>query len=103
MEYVTKGNIATHTILFQIKNGFILWILSGITVINNIVLIISQRHLSITSQYAYVHVRHTHPYNWSSPSCYSSTAAFKDFYTELMPYTVLANSYGVSVYNVYQF
>ena len=26
-------------------------------------------------------------------SCYLSTAALNDFYSELMPYTVLANSY----------
>ena len=36
--------------------------------------------------YEYVHVRHTHPYNWSS---------------ELMPYTVLANCYWVSAYETY--
>ena len=33
---------------------------------------------------------------------YSSTAAFNDCYSELTPYTALANSYWVSVYNVYQ-
>ena len=38
LEYVTKGHIATHTILFY---DFILQILSGITVLNNILLIIS--------------------------------------------------------------
>ena len=55
------------------------------------------------SQYAYVHVRHTHPYNLSVLSCYSSAAVFNDCYSELTPYTVLANSYEVSVYNAYQF
>ena len=45
----------------------------------------------------------THPYNWSAPSCYSSTAAFNNFYSELMPYTALANCYGVSAYDAYQF
>ena len=54
-------------------------------------------------QYAYVHcICYTHPYNWSVPSCYSSTAAFNDCYSELMPYTALANSYWVSVYDAYQ-
>ena len=47
LEYITKGHIAIHTILFQIKNGIILLILSGIAVLNNIVLIITQSHLSI--------------------------------------------------------
>ena len=51
----------------------------------------------------YVHIHHTHPYNLSAPSCYFSTAVFNDCYCELMLYTVLANSYGVSVYDVYQF
>ena len=54
------------------------------------------------SRYAYVHVRHTHPYNLSALSFYLSTATFNYFYSESMPYTVLANSYGVSVYKVYQ-
>ena len=48
----------------------------------------------------YVYVRHTHPYNLSTPSCYSSTAVFNDCYSVLMPYTALANSYGVSVCDV---
>ena len=39
-----------------------------------------------------VHIRHTHLYNWSTPSCYASTAAFNDCYSELTPYTALANS-----------
>ena len=55
------------------------------------------------SRYTYVHVHHTHPYNLSAPSCYSSAAIFNDYYSELIPYTAIANSYGVSVYDVYQF
>ena len=51
----------------------------------------------------HVHVHHTHPYNLSAPSFYSGTASFNDYYSELMPYTVLAQSYGISVYDVYQF
>ena len=51
----------------------------------------------------YVHVCHTHPYNLSAPSCYSSTVVFNECYNVLMPYTALANSYGVSVYDAYQF
>ena len=51
----------------------------------------------------YAHVHHTHPYNWSASSCYSSTAAFNDCYSELKPYTVLAKCYGVSAYDAYQF
>ena len=43
----------------------------------------------------YIHIHHTHLYNWSAPSCYLSTAAFNDCYTEIMLYTVLANSQGV--------
>ena len=41
------------------------------------------------SLYAYVHIRHTHLYHWSAPSCYSSTTVFNDCYSELMPYTRL--------------
>ena len=55
------------------------------------------------SQYAYVHVHHTHPYNLNAPSFYSSIAAFNDCYSELIPYTALANCYGVSAYDAYQF
>ena len=44
-------------------------------------------------QYAYVHICHTQPYKWNAPSCYSSTAAFNNCYSELMPYAALANSY----------
>ena len=44
-----------------------------------------------------------HPYNLSALSCYSSTTAFNDCYSELAPYTALAYSYGVSAYNTYQF
>ena len=33
---------------------------------------------------------------------YTSTATFNHCYSELMSYTVLANSYGVSVYDMYQ-
>ena len=50
-----------------------------------------------------IYVRYTHPYNLSTPFCYSSTAAFNDCYSELTPYTALANSCGVSVYDTYQF
>ena len=50
--------------------------------------------------YAYIH--HTHFYNWSTPSCYSSTAALNDFYRDLMPYAALANSYLVSFHDAYQ-
>ena len=45
---------------------------------------------------------HLHPYNLSALYYYSSTAVCNDCYGELMPYTALANSYGVSVYDVYQ-
>ena len=47
------------------------------------------------SQYTYIYICHTHPYNLSALSCYSSTAAFNDCYSELAPYTVLANCYGL--------
>ena len=48
----------------------------------------------------YVDVRHTHPHNQSAQSCYLSTAAFNDCYSELiMPYTALANCYEVSAYD----
>ena len=55
------------------------------------------------SRYAYIQVRHTHPYNLSAPSHYSSTDVFNDCYSVLTPYTPLANSYGVSVYDAYKF
>ena len=32
----------------------------------------------------------------------SSTATFNACYSDLMPYTVLANSYGFSIYDAYQ-
>ena len=38
----------------------------------------------------------------SAPSCYSSTAALNDCYSELTPYTALANSYLVSFHDAYQ-
>ena len=53
-------------------------------------------------QYVYIHVHHTHLYNWSTPSCYSIAAAFNGSYSELTPYTAIANSYWVSFYDVYQ-
>ena len=37
-------------------------------------------------------------YNLSAPSCYSSIAVFNECYSELTPYTALANSCGVCVY-----
>ena len=42
-----------------------------------------------------LYVCHTHSYNWSTPSCYSGTAACNDRYSELTPNTVLANCYGL--------
>ena len=50
----------------------------------------------------YVHVCHFHLYNWSAPSCYSSTAAYNDCYSELAPYTALAYSYRVSLHDAYE-
>ena len=44
---LTVTYVATHTMLFYIKNNFILYILNSITVLTNIVLITSQNHLSI--------------------------------------------------------
>ena len=55
------------------------------------------------SRYAYISICHTHPYNWSALSCYSSKATFNDCYSELTPYTALANCYGVSAYDAHQF
>ena len=43
--------------------------------------------------YAYVYINHTHFDNWSVPSCYFTTAALNDCYSEVMAYTVLAYSY----------
>ena len=40
-------------------------------------------------QYVYIHIHYTHLYNWSSPSFYSSTAAYNNCYNELMCYTML--------------
>ena len=53
-------------------------------------------------QYAYVHVHHAHLYSWSALSCYSSTAAFNDCYSELIPYTMLPNSYYVTFHDASQ-
>ena len=53
-------------------------------------------------RYMYLNVHHTHFYNWSAPSCYSSTAAFDDCYSQLMPYTALTHSYWVSFHDAYQ-
>ena len=50
-------------------------------------------------QYMYVHVHHTHQ---SALSCYSSTAAFVDCYSELMLYIALVYSYWVSFQDTYQ-
>ena len=47
------------------------------------------------SRYVYVQVYHTLLYNSSPPSCYTSTAAFNDCYSELTPYTVLATLSGL--------
>ena len=52
--------------------------------------------------YAYVHLRNTHLYNWSTLSSYSRTATFNRFYSELMPYTVLTYCYWVSFHDAYQ-
>ena len=51
----------------------------------------------------YIHICHTHPDNWNTPCCYSITAAFNYCYSELMPYTALANCYGVSAYDACQY
>ena len=40
----------------------------------------------------FTYTMHTHLYNWSTSSYYSSTATFKECYSELMPYTALAYS-----------
>ena len=73
--------------------------LSGIAVLNNISLIISQNRLSIaqpSSSFKCLNTRTftyaTPTHNLSTPSCYSSTAVFNNCYSELTPYTVLANS-----------
>ena len=34
--------------------------------------------------------------------CYLSIAAFNDCYSELMPYTALANTYWISFHDMYQ-
>ena len=52
--------------------------------------------------YMHVYVHYTHLYNWNVQPCYSSIAAFKDCYIELMAYTVLGYSYWVSFHNAYQ-
>ena len=45
----------------------------------------------------------TSNFSQTTVSCYLSTAAFNDCYSELTPYTALANCYGVSAYDMYQF
>ena len=83
-----------------------------VTVLNNILLLLTQNHLPIAQAsssfklldtYVYAYLCYNHLYNWSTLSCYSSTAVFNECYSELMPYTVPGNSYAVSVYNAYQF
>ena len=77
------------------------------------VLIISQSHLSVAQASSAFELLDTHNIMftyatctlitemlWSS--CYLSTTVFNDCYSELTPYTVLANSYWVSVYDTYQ-
>ena len=53
-------------------------------------------------QYAYINIHYTHLCKWSALSCYSSTAAFNNCYSEFTPYTTLANSYWASFQDSYQ-
>ena len=51
--------------------------------------------------YTYIHIRYTNLYNSSVSSCYSSTAACKDCYSELTAYKALTYSYWASFHNAY--
>ena len=43
-----------------------------------------------------------HPlFNLSAAFCYLSTAVFNNCYSELMPYTAVANSYWASFHNAF--
>ena len=97
-----------HTILFKFKTIYSLvsyWYncFKYHYITNNPKLFIySSRQLFYkTPQYVYIHVCYTHLYNWSALSCYSTTAAFNDCYSELKVYTVLAYSYWVSFHDAY--
>ena len=48
LEYGTKNHIETHTILFNLKRLYSFVSLSGITVLNKIILLIAQSRLSVT-------------------------------------------------------
>ena len=63
---------------------------------------IAQDNYSSTPWYKYVYVHHTQLYNCSVPYCYSSTATLNECCSELMPYTVLAYCYWVSLHNANQ-
>ena len=43
----------------------------------------------------HANVCHTHLYNWSTPYCYSCTAVLNGCKSEVVPYTVLACSFGL--------
>ena len=70
-----------------------------ITVLNNIVLIISQSCLSIAQARSTFKHLDTHMFTYATPtlitkalSCFSSTGAFNNCYSVLKSYTALANS-----------
>ena len=47
-------------------------------------------------RYTYAHIHHTHLYNWSTQSCYSTTAAFNDCYNKLTACAVWLTLIGLA-------
>ena len=65
LEYIIKDQIATHTILFNLKW---LYFLSGITIQNNIILLITQSHLSVTQASSSFKHLDTHTTTYTTPT-----------------------------------
>ena len=73
---------------------------------------ISQSHLSIAKASSSFKHLDMYTFTYATPTLITEALhlvtriqlrTFNDCYSDLMPYTALANSYGVSVYDVYQF
>ena len=80
----------------------------AITVLNTTVLVITQSHLSISQASSCFKCLNMHMFTYTTPTFITEahhlvtrvyTATINNFYSELTPYTVLANSYWVNFHD----
>ena len=90
LQYITKGHIATHTIIVINLKWLYSLVFSGTTVLNNILLLITHNCLSITQASSSFELLDTRTFMYTTPT-FITEAVHLITYVQLLLMTVAVN------------